>query len=474
MGNSVYIFLLLLCFATGCGILVPEPESRDRKISVLPEEFASGSTVSNHAARVPLPLKWWSGFESSELNTLIGAAFSGNLDIAAAVTRLRQAREQMIITASAGRLSLDGSAEAGVDKTGRTATGFSVDNSQESYRLGLSASYILDIWGAVSSAEEASRLTYGATAEQLNATSLLISGQIANAWIRYKTVLRERELILEQIETSRKALELLKVRQRAGLSAAVDVYQQQSQVAALERLLPQIDEQRSDLRIQINYLLGAPASAPLPVEIRSEPLPVARPLPECGVPADLLENRPDIRASWFSLLSRDWTVAARKADRFPSLSLSGNLSFDDAEFSDVLKDWYVNLAAGIIVPILDGGERAARVRLAEAQADEAFVNYTDTVLQALLEVEQALARDKTRHSYLSAVEREFELNNRTFEESVNRYRKGLMEYLNVLTALSSRQSSERRALEARSSLVLNRISLYQSLGGGNIFLKDQL
>ena len=474
MGTTKHIFLPLLCFITGCGIFAPEPVQRNQNTSVLPHEFSSGVARSNQVARVPLPAKWWMVFESSELNTLVETAFSNNLDIASAVTRLRQAREQMVVTASAGKLTVDGSASAGVDKTGRTVSGFSVDRSQDSYSLGLSAAYIVDIWGAVLSAENASRLTYNATAEQLNATALLISGQIANAWLQYKTALQERELVLAQIETSRQALELLKVRQRAALSAAVDVYQQESQVAALERLLPQIDEQCSDLRIQINYLLGAPASASLPVEIRSEPLPIAESLPFCGVPADLLDNRPDIRASWLALQSQEWTVAARKADRFPALSLSGSLSLEDPEISEILKDWYANLAAGIVGPILDGGRRAAQVRLAEAQADEAFISYIDVVLQALLEVEQALARDKTRQSYLAAVEREIELNDRTLKESINRYRKGLMEYLNVLTALSSKQSSERRALLARNSLVLNRISLLQALGGGEFFMKGEL
>ena len=401
MGRIRYTFLTLLFLTGGCGIFAPEPVLRDQEAAVVPAAYSSEEAITNNVKRVAVPEKWWTVFESPELNSLIETAFSNNLDIASAVTRLRQAREQMIITSSAGKLTVNGSGGAGVDKTGRTTSGFSVDSSQESYNLGLNASYVVDIWGAVSSAEEAARLTYNATAEQLSATALLISGEIASAWIEYKTALQERELVLAQIETSRKALDLLKVRQRAALSAAVDVYQQESQVAALERLLPQIDEHCADLRVQINYLLGAPASASLPVEIRSEPLPFAEQLPTCGVPADLLENRPDIRASWLALQSQEWTVAARKADRFPTLTLSGNLSFQDAEVSDLLKDWYANLAAGIVGPILDGGQRAARVRLAEAQADEVFISYTDTVLQALLEVEQALARDKTRSSYLT-------------------------------------------------------------------------
>ena len=123
------------------------------------------------------------------------------------------------------------------------------------------------------------------------------------------------------------------------------------------------------------------------------------------------------------------------------------------------------MAAGLVGPVVDGGRRVAEVRLAEAQADEAFIGYTDVVLQALLEVEQALARDESRREYLAAVERETMLSEKTLRESANRYRKGLMEYLNVLTALSLKQNSERRALEARSSLVSNRISLYQALGG---------
>gem|GEM_PF-797170 len=461
----VGLILIIPLLITGCGILAVKPEHRELDATLIPEHYAVADSASNTVKRVELPARWWEIFESSELNLLIEQAFSNNLDIAAAVTRLRQAHEQMIIAGAAGRFELSGTGSAGVNKFGNTTSGISVDGTQESYGVDLRASYLVDIWGAVVSEERAAELVFNAGAEQLEAVALLISGAITTAWVQYKTVLAEKNLIAQQIATSRQALEILKVRQRAALSAAVDVYQQESQVAALERLLPQLDERCSDLRIEINYLLGAPASAALPVEISDSALPTVDYAVDYRVPVDLLSARPDVRAAWQSLRSSEWVVAARQADRLPTLTLSGSLSMESEEFSDLLKNWYLNLAAGLLAPMIDGGRRVARVRLAEAQADESFIAYTDTVLRAMREVEQALARDQTRRAYLAAVEREIELNARTLTESNNRYRKGLMEYLNVLTALSAKQSSERRALEARSSLVLNRINLYQALGG---------
>lgn len=472
MGVEKYIFLPLLLVITGCGVFAPDPVFHDDNLSALPEKYSCGVVLSNQVTRVPLPAKWWSVFQSPELNTLVENAFTNNLDMAAAVARLRQAREQMVIAGAAGGFLLSGSGGVQVDKSGDTRSGFRVKDTQESYSVGLRASYELDIWGRISSNEKAAQLTYAATAEQLNATALMISGEIARAWIQYKTALLEMNLILEQIATSKKALSLLKVRQRAALSAAVDVYQQESQVVALERLLPQLEEQCADLHIRLNYLLGTVASAPLPVELMAEPLPSMDVLPEYGIPADLLGNRPDIRAAWLALQSREWSVAARKADRFPTLTISGSLNFESSEIKDVLKDWYANLAAGLVGPILDGGRRRAEVRLAEAQADESFVGYKDVVLLAIQDVEQALSRDVTRRKYLVAVEREITLSDKTLKESTNRYRKGLMEYLNVLTALSSKQNAERRALAAESSLVLNRVDLYQALGGALIIRNE--
>lgn len=463
---------MLVC---GCDSLGLAPQHRTLASGVLPDTFLSEAATAapSHAVkRLSVPDRWWQLFESDELNTLVEVAFTNNLDMASAAARLRQARERMIVTGAAGRFLLNGQGGASVDKLGQTRRGAHVEQSQESTFTGLAASYELDIWGRIAFSERASELIYEATDQQLTATALLISGEISRSWLQLKSVLLEMALIQGQIETSLKALDLLKVRQRAALSAAVDVYQQESQVAALQRLLPQMAEQRDDLQIQLNILLGAPASAPLPVVVKREPLPDLSPLPECGMPADLLVNRPDVQAAWLTLQAQEWSVAARKADRLPTLTLTGTLNLEADKIADVLKNWRANLAAGLIGPILDGGRRMAEVRLAEAQADEDFIAYTAIVLQAIQEVEQAISREQNRREYLEAVENEIRLNDKTLSESTNRYRKGLMEYLNVLTALSAKQLSERRQLNAQSSLLINRMALYQALAGRGV-LKDQ-
>ncbi|MFA7172058.1 MAG: efflux transporter outer membrane subunit [Kiritimatiellia bacterium] len=472
---AAVLSLPLIAFLCGCDSLRPAPRHRALESGVLPEQFSSVAATaeqSNTVVRLSVPDRWWQLFESKELNTLVASAFTNNLDLATAAARLRQARERKIIAGAPGDLQLSGRAGAGVDKSGKTSGGMSVDRTQESYFAGLTAAYELDIWGRISSAERAAELSYAATDQQLSATALLISGEIARSWLQLKVVLLEMALVGDQIATSTQALQLLQVRQRAALSAAVDVYQQASLVAALERLLPQLAEQRDDLHMRLNLLLGAPASAPLPVMVIVEPLPVLASFPECGMPAGLLARRPDVQAAWLKLQAQEWSVASRQAERLPALTLTGTLNFEANEIADVFKNWHLNLAAGLLGPILDGGRRAAEARLAHAVADESFIAYTDVVLRAVQEVEQAIVRERNRREYLDAVENEIELNDKTLSESTNRYRKGLMEYLNVLTALSTKQLSERRRLAARSSVILNRMALYQALAGQWV-LKDE-
>lgn len=469
--TAAVLALALAALLCGCDSLRPAPHHRALEPSVLPEHFSSAAgeaEQSNTVARLSVPDRWWQLFESAELNALVAGAFTNNLDLATAAARLRQARERTIIAGAPGDLQLSGRAGAGVDKFGETRGGISVERSQESYFAGLTAAYELDIWGRISSAERAAELNYAATDQQVAATALLISGEIARNWLQLKVVLLEMALVQDQIATSTQALQVLQVRQRAALSAAVDVYQQATQVAALERLLPQLAEQRDDLHMRLNLLLGAPASAPLPVVVRVEPLPTLAPFPQCGMPADLLARRPDVQAAWLRLQAQEWITASRQADRLPALTLTGTLNLESNEIADVFKNWHLNLAAGLLGPILDGGRRAAEARLAGAVADESFIAYTDAVLRAVQEVEQAIVRERNRSEYLAAVENEIELNDKTLSESTNRYRKGLMEYLSVLTALSNKQLSERRQLAARSALILNRMALYQALGGGEL------
>lgn len=409
---------------------------------------------------VPIPSRWWEAFGSDELNQLMVQAFAGNLSVAAAWTRLRQARTSTAMASADGKLQLRGEAEAGTSRQHTRDVG---TETSDSYSAGLVLSFELDVWGRIDAAGRASTLGVLASEQDVHATALALSGHVARAWLQLCAAREELAKVSAQIETSRQALGLLEVRRRKAMSASVDVLQQQQLVASLESAVPSLREAIAVEQIRIAYLLGRPADAELP--LRGEVLPTLPLMPAAGVPADVLANRPDVQAAWNRLQAQEWSVVEARAQRLPTLSLTGTSSLHSAKVEELFDSWLSSLAASLAGPILDGGRRTAEVQRRRALADERFLSYRDTVLTALGEVVEALARERWRKEHLVRLQQEADYAARTLEEAQRRYRGGIGDYLPVLTALSSLQRADRALVAARSALLTNRVSLCQALGG---------
>ena len=195
------------------------------------------------------------------------------------------------------------------------------------------------------------------------------------------------------------------------------------------------------------------------------PLPQLPPLPDAGLPADLLLQRPDIQAALARLEAADFKVAAARADRLPALKLSASGTYKAEQIKEILDNWYLNLAANLIAPLIDGGRRAAEVERTKAVVKERLAAYREVVLTAIREVEEALVREKKQQEYIAGLQRQITFANRAVAEAKERYLKGQADYLRVLTATLSVQGLERNLISAKRDMLVLRVSLYRALGG---------
>jgi NodT family efflux transporter outer membrane factor (OMF) lipoprotein len=421
----------------------------------LPDSFASVpiGTASTQ--------DWWRDFGSSELSRLVDEAFAGNLSLAEAVARLRQAEAVVRLSEAALRPDLTGEADASVSKVRDPDVG---RYTTEGYSLGLVAGYEVDMWGRLHAVRTAQTLNAAAMREDVVSAALALAAEITSVWLALIEWRGQASLLEEQLQTNRASLDLLELRHRKGMATALDVYQQRQIAAATEALMPQVQEQIHLLSHQLCIMLGRNPGAEFPLDTLE--LPRLPSFPEVGIPAVLLEQRPDVQAAFFRLGSADWQTAAARADRLPALRLTGALSYrDDEDLNQIFDNWIRNLAASLTAPLLDGGRRKAEVARAMALADERLAQYTRTVLDALREVQDAIARERFRRDYLHRLQAQLDNARATLSEAGNRYRKGLSDYLPVLTALDAVQRLERTALTARRQLLDARVALYRSLGG---------
>lgn len=452
--RTLMILMSVALMANACSPFAPSVRSFAE--DPLPETF------SLYPVQTPDPDPWWTALNSSALNELLAQAFAGNLSLQQAWARMEQARA---VAAKAGAdLYPDLSATGSTNHARQRSENGSADRfTTRNYALGLSTSYEIDLWGRIRSAQKAETLTAEAVREDWNATVIALAADVATTWAEILSRQMQRRLLEQQLETNRTYLELVELRYRKGIVTALDVFQQQQVVEEIRSQIPVVEAQERLRHNQLAVLLGkAPGTG---LTIGAEDLPTFAPLPAAGLPADLLANRPDVRAAGLRLEAADWQLAAARANRLPAISLTGTAGYGPADMDLMLDNWILSLAGNLAAPILDGGQRAAEVDRSRAVIAENLAAYRETVLVAIREVEDALVSEYYQRRYIAALERQLEAARHALVEAREQYRKGVDDYLPVLTQIVAVQNLERDLIEQQTQLLIDRIDLYEALGG---------
>lgn len=454
LGGSLAILVLVACAPRTGGPELPlDP----------PGSFSAEGTAE-------VPDRWWTAFGDPELNRLVDRALGSNFDLAAAWERLREARAVVERERSDLFPDLDGFLEGNVR---RDESDFGADDDfgeeedfgdTEELRLGLSASYELDLWGRIHSSVEAERYRAEAGLADYRTAALSLSAEVARTWFQVVEARNRLALLDEQIEADEKVERLLENRFGTGQIRGVDVLRQR-------QLVESTREQRivveSRLRV-LEHLLAVLVGNPPQEGVRAEApaLPALPPLPETGLPMELVRRRPDIRRAYRLLQAADRDLAAAIANQYPRLTLSASLTTTDDAAVDLFEEWTRSFTAGLLTPLFRAGELEAEVDRAEAVRRRRLHEYGQATLVAFQEVEDALVQEAKQRERIRSLERQVELAERSYEQLRIQYFNGLGDYIDVLVALTERQRLGRELIGARRELLELRIGLYRSLAGG--------
>lgn len=397
---------------------------------------------------------WWEFYGDEDLDALITGAFDNNPGIAQTRKRLEQA-------AASARVSFaDLLPDMMVSGARSTSNG---DNaSPSSFSLRGAAGYELDLWGGNRASYRASSQSAHAAAADVQAAAITLSASIVENWISLLSLREEEALLRAQIETNEMVLDLQHKRYMNGAAEALDVLQQSGALESAKTQLPDILAAQETTEHQILLLAGRSPSDVL--YISRESLPAPLPVPASGVPADLLQNRPDINAAWLRVSSADWASEAARIDRLPNFDISLDYTTASTKFKNLFNVWALDLALNMVAPLFDGGQRAAEQARQGALADERFQAYRETVLGAIGEVEDALSLNHHQASKIEALERQLDVSRSTLEQATISYGNGDTDYIAVLNSLINTQSLEQQLVRARRDLALYRVDLYRSLG----------
>lgn len=448
----IVILVLTATLLSGCAFMAPGEVAPN---SGMPETFHNAGNPAQAS-----PDRWWLAFNDPQLDALIDEALQHNLEFKQAISRLQQA-EALLKNAHALRLPVLNAKGDASKSSQPTAT---IDSEGVTTSVSLAAAFELDLWGKLTARSRGARLDQQASQEDLKALLLGLSARVADA---YYLVIEQRaqlDLTEQSIAAYRDSAQMVERRYRQGLVPAVDLYQARQNLAAAEATrattVSHLKAAEHALAVLVgrypgNDIAGTLAVLPSPPE--SFP---------AGLPSELLTRRPDLQSALLRVQAQDSRRAAAIAERFPTINLLGSYGSSRSTFSvPTIEGEFWNLVAGITLPLLDGGRRRAEVSRQEALLEESLARYRQTVLIAFQEVEDALVRNRQNERRIRYLAETEQAASAALRLSLERYRYGLNEYLQVLTAQTYHFQVQGNLLSARRQILSDRISLARALGG---------
>ena len=427
---------------------------------------ASNDVTRHHSARdllsfsasgqAYLPDRWWTEFHNPALNLRVEQALGDNFDLAVALQRLRAARA--VTRRESSDLVPDIDGFIAVDST------FGPTPDQTTTSWGLDAAYQVDLWGQIQSRVEAERLRAEATHADYHVVALSLAAEVARTWFSLIESHAQLELLEEQLETNRRGLTGQEARFGVGAGGgSPDVLRQRQLVASTLEQAVVVRAGIEVLEHQLAVLLGQ-----LPQAASFDPgaeLPDLSPLPDTGLPSELLTRRPDVRRDYLAYVAANHDLESAISAQYPRLNLTGSL-INAAERPETLfRDWFVSIGGQLIAPLFDGGQRRAEVDRTAAVACQRFHEYQQTMLIAFREVEDNLALEHYQIQRIEQLITQVELAEQASEQLRQRFITGDASFLDILSSVQSEQRLQREILSARLDLILIRIGLYLALAG---------
>jgi NodT family efflux transporter outer membrane factor (OMF) lipoprotein len=432
----------------------------------LPLAFQSGAP----SAAWPSTGPWWTAFGDPTLTALVLQALARNNDLAAAAIKVRRARLAAGLTADRQWPTLNAAVATQGSRTLATSPsstalqpGQAQSNSFTSSSATLSVAYELDLWGRLASARSAAEWEAAATEQDRQSAALTLAGTTARLYWTIRYLDLRLALGLQDVAYARRTLSLVAARQSAGAVGALEVDQArenlQSQLADQQTLQAQREQNNRALAI----LFDGP---PRDMDLAGADLPDGALAPlSPGLPAALLERRPDLRAASLRLKEYLATLQSTRAGYLPTLSLSTSLAGSGATLAQLVQNPAATLGATLALPFLNWSQRDHSIALSQTDYDQAVVAFRQSVYAAVKDVDDALSAERHDGEQGRNLEAALAAARRVEARSEARYRAGATTLQSWLDAGAQRRGAEAALLANRLGRLDDRVSLYLALGG---------
>lgn len=461
-GRGVLALALVVVASSGCRL---GPDYSRPAVEVPGQWRWKPAQPRDEAPRGP----WWSVYGEEELDRLEEEVAVSNLGLQAALARVEQARAVARVRRSEWYPTLTASGSFGRSRTSGNSpspVGFPIPSVDlEQWQTPLDLSYEIDLWGRVRRSFESARQSLVGAEAARQALLLSLQAEVAEAYFGVQSLDRELGLLDRTVVIRREALAIFEQRAKAGMLAEFEVQRGLVEVASAEADLEATRRLRVIEWNRLAVLCGKPPAA---FEARVSSNLVALPAPSPGLPAALLERRPDVAEAERTLAARMAQIGVARAAFFPSVRLTASGGFLSGEVSDLFQwDSHVwSIGPSVSVPVFAGGRNRAGVEQARAAYEEAVANYRQQVLVAFREVEDSLASSQFLSRELEARRVASEAATAAARQAFARYQAGAVNFLDVVDAEQARLRSLLAEERTRRQQYTESVRLQKALGGG--------
>jgi multidrug efflux system outer membrane protein len=421
-------------------------------------------------AGAELQRDWWLMFGDAQLNALEAQALQASPTLAAALARVERAKAVYGATRADELPRLDVTAgETGLRTSAKSVTtpvlggqAITFEGWQTSVQANLS--WEIDLWGRVKRQAESAQAQLDASSLDAAAARVALTADVAGAYWQWRALADEAAALQRLRDSRANAFKVAQTRFDAGSSTTQDLERVRAELASADADVADLPRRQALVANQIAALTGQAAA-----ELKLQAVPMAAPPAiRAGLPAELLQRRPDLAQSLAQLHAATAQVGIAEAAFYPSIRLTGSFGYQSKDLSDLISApaRLYNFGPGISLPIFEGGRNKANLAGAKAQVDESLAAFRGRMLQALREVDDALAELQGRANVVDAQNRTLSSSGEALKVAKSRYDKGAVSYLDVTEAERTPLATERALAQLRGAQWAATAQLIKALGGG--------
>lgn len=464
---SLITIVLFLLLTAGCAKIGPDFHPPP---APYPESWSNSEKPLFRKPSQEDSASWWSIFSDPVLDLLIQKAFNQNLTLRTAGLRIMESRARLAVVKGSLYPQVQ---EANGDLFTVGATGPSDNRYYNTASLGFDAAWEIDFWGKFRRGVESADASLFATIADYDDILVTLTAEVARTYVNIRTLQERITLAQKNGELQTNSLKLVILQFEAGTVTELDVLQAQTLLTSTLATIPNLRAQLVTSKNSLAILLGI-----LPEELQEilpdeGPIPVASSAIAIGIPADILRRRPDVRKAEMQAAAQSAQIGIARADLFPSFTLFGSLGWaatdrGDGNLGDIFEGNGFSYSFGPAFKwnLFHYGRLKNNVRIQDARFQQLLSSYTNVVLNAAREVEDAMQNLELIAQEAELLKKGVESSKKSTELAILQYREGLADYQRVLDSTRALTQKQDQYAQTRGRIGVNVISLYKALGGG--------